>query len=49
MKCWLRNRLAWLQLAVACFFAMACALTDPGELSVPAVFGSIGAFMVFNN
>ena len=49
MRYWLRNRLACFQLAVACLFATACALTNPGELSVPAIFGSIGAFMVFNN
>ena len=49
MRYWLRNRLACFQLAVACLFATACALTHPGELSVPAIFGSIGAFMVFNN
>ena len=49
MRYWVRNRLVWMQVAAACLFSGVCALTDPGGLSVPAIFGSIGSLVVFNN
>ena len=49
MRYWMRSRLAWLQLALACVFAAVCARTDPDEVAVPAIFGSFGAVVVFSN
>ncbi len=49
MKFWVRNRLVWLQLSVACLCAAIRTFTDSVALLVPAIFGSIGALVVFNN
>ncbi|AOG28196.1 hypothetical protein [Cutibacterium avidum] len=49
MRYWFRNRMAGLQLAVTGVLATVCTLTDPGEVAVPPIFGSISAVMVLNN